>query len=689
MGVRGLASYVDKNSKQYLRTYDLHDTYLVIDGNNLAAQLYVKHTICYDCFGGEYDTYRRTIKDFFDILKTCNVTPLIVFDGCYENKKLKTIYSRVNARIQMVSKLNAYTESASTVFPLFLRELFTEVVLSLGLKAVRCDFEADYEMACMASTLDCPLLSYDSDFFIFDIKYIPFPTLQFYYKTITVNDRTCSAIECKLYKVETFLSALGAVDKSNMPLLATLLGNDYIKKSYFKKFYDQLKLVKKKSSQSELHRRIESVIKWLQDETYESAARKILGMIKFKKREEVAKKIKFIADGYICVKSKILCNFGINIDTEVTVKKMADIDISTIKNEDSIDTSESDDEEISDEEDIEMDNIQSIEVDTLTAFFPSWFVTEFRSSNFPAWFLDIAIHKRYFFIPQVENKDLEHSNSISIPLLAALHKMLSSGNQEEYVYVARKKSKICSVTMKCSDLDLPTLAEIEHMDTLTRCNVLLKIVDINSNCMTCLNTFPPDWQVFILAIMYWVKNADMTITNNYVYSLIMCVIILKNVDKKFGKSIRTINKLCNYMHGLKKNDLHYAELEECGYFLQEMIPKFYMHEKMCRNPKNYDSNIVHAFAQFQSCAFHIKYLNKLLKLPFEDFNISEFFNGTFIYNFYCTLLRRPSSLDYIQFILKRCPDIFKYFKEMAELITNTLEMQAVVGKKRHRKANRK
>ena len=99
MGILGLTTYISQRSDLHLQYFELHDSYLVIDGNSLASQLYMNHSKCNCCFGGDYDKYARSIEKFFDSLAKCNITPLVLIDGGIEDKKIATCRSRVRKKV--------------------------------------------------------------------------------------------------------------------------------------------------------------------------------------------------------------------------------------------------------------------------------------------------------------------------------------------------------------------------------------------------------------------------------------------------------------------------------------------------------------------------------------------------------------------------------------------------------------
>lgn len=61
MGVRGLTTFIAKNASRYLDPHELHDTNLVIDGDNLCVQLYKKIDKGLSAFGGNYGEFKADL----------------------------------------------------------------------------------------------------------------------------------------------------------------------------------------------------------------------------------------------------------------------------------------------------------------------------------------------------------------------------------------------------------------------------------------------------------------------------------------------------------------------------------------------------------------------------------------------------------------------------------------------------
>lgn len=270
MGVLGLTSYVNQRSDVCFEPYNLSDCILVIDGYGLAAQLYNSSSKINSAFGGDYDKYCQLITKFIDNLRKCQVTPIVICDGGYEKKKFNTVKRRNLLRVYALEKVSPSCNNLQC-FPLMMRHVFREKLKELSVLIYQADFEADNEIAALSRKLNAPVLSNDSDFFIYDVNYIPLTSMIF--DRCEGKGKHCF-IPCQIFSMNNLLKSFGNIPKTMLPLLATVLGNDYIKASKFKEFYGHLKMDKTKKM-STGQRRVKGVVDWLQNETFESAMAKV------------------------------------------------------------------------------------------------------------------------------------------------------------------------------------------------------------------------------------------------------------------------------------------------------------------------------------------------------------------------------------------------------------------------------
>ncbi|XP_052852767.1 LOW QUALITY PROTEIN: protein asteroid [Drosophila gunungcola] len=342
MGVRGLTSYIAQRAEIYLKPFELHSTALVIDGDNLSCNLYKDVAGSYSAFGGDYDDFYRAVVQFFQVLAECNIRPYVLMDGGYEERKLRTVSTRLRGKITVIKKINP--NASITLFPLHLKEVFVDAVRDCGVPVMRCVFEADDELAALARKLNCPVLSYDSDFYIHNVKYIPLITLTVKVLTKQVkaknnhkqkdsrdlrrneaknvekrtkankivagiqaseevtspkgNTKTYKYLDCCIYRV-SHLCGRSTLSPEKLPLFAALLGNDYIARSAFKNFFAAGMGKAGRSRKLKIQqKRIQVILTWLKEETAESALAKVLSRLKKNQRESLVSQVHAAISGY-------------------------------------------------------------------------------------------------------------------------------------------------------------------------------------------------------------------------------------------------------------------------------------------------------------------------------------------------------------------------------------------------------
>ena len=257
-----------------------------------------------------------------------------------------------------------------------------------GIKYVQTLFEADEHIASLSRILNCPVLSFDSDFYIYDVMYIPFNTFQPFLVKNQEGKRYVK--QCTLYTVETLLKQFEGLDRSVLPLAAVLLGNDYIHRKIFKDFFRCLRLPKAtKRKYNEQQRRVEATFKWLSRHSLNSAVTQILAKLPQESRKKILEVIEMIVNVYTTVNSQILIPLGFSnkfvaenkaqFKTE-PFKFLADINnLQPI--EEPLEDDESEISNIEEEEELEYDmefrynsNIQEVA--------PEWFIRDYNMGRY-------------------------------------------------------------------------------------------------------------------------------------------------------------------------------------------------------------------------------------------------------------------------------------------------------------------
>ncbi|XP_022778219.1 protein asteroid homolog 1-like [Stylophora pistillata] len=233
MGVHGLLSFVEK-IEQLWETIELRrDTKLVIDGSALYKSLYADSCLDRRC-GGQYKEFYDIIINFFNALKSVGVESFVVLDGATNDNKLETHKKRSEERIKkayFLAKKPAEEIKDVFVCPLLLNFVFVQALRDLDVKFAVSDREADAEIAYLANYFQCPVLSNDSDFCIFDVIRGFIPISSFKWHSLPLKARIFHRAKlAEYFGIRTELLAL----------FASLVGNDYATLALLRPFHQSL-----------------------------------------------------------------------------------------------------------------------------------------------------------------------------------------------------------------------------------------------------------------------------------------------------------------------------------------------------------------------------------------------------------------------------------------------------------------
>lgn len=247
MGVHGLSTFIRNNPSLFIDEHMLRDTHLIIDAFNLMNNIAEasQHGERPDIFGGDMVKFGSELNKFFDNLAACNIVPILVMDGAqtYEQNtsKVPKKHQRYRERFKNVMRINEQG-IGRFVLPTTANITFKSVAVDRGVKIYQSIFEADSEIARLARYHNCPVLSEDSDFYVFDLPQGVIPISDFKWHKVRTNTEDPlnwresnsqklrhNYISCRLYKQEHLKIYLPNFNLSCMPIIGPLLGNDFVK----------------------------------------------------------------------------------------------------------------------------------------------------------------------------------------------------------------------------------------------------------------------------------------------------------------------------------------------------------------------------------------------------------------------------------------------------------------------------
>ena len=181
MGIRGLTKFVKASRGLYTRREIRGD--LVIDG----SQFCYYHYRGIDWIdGGQYLEFHQKVSEFFYKLQQCGIKLHVVFEGIGKNQKLtdERILERTRKRHEkkrLVLEQRQFRFPEMPELPQLTYTVLVNVLVHMGIPMYVGDGEGDESCVKIANSLDCPVLSNDSDFYLFDIHqgYIELDRIKF------------------------------------------------------------------------------------------------------------------------------------------------------------------------------------------------------------------------------------------------------------------------------------------------------------------------------------------------------------------------------------------------------------------------------------------------------------------------------------------------------------------------------
>lgn len=224
MGIPKLTSFIRQHYENWQRR-ELKGR-LVVDGDNIKYCLW--KVWCDWSHGGQFGEFRDSIKKFYQNLLRGGLTPIVVLDGIdYTGRKWDTTIDRREQRFESLHKKMHTDEIVKEkIVPVLGKMVYLQVLAELGVKYIVVDGEADDVVAEIANYYKCPVLSSDSDFYMYDIKggYIPMSERNNYYKLIHVNS---PKIKADVYYFQELCTQFNFKDESVRLIIPALVGNDF------------------------------------------------------------------------------------------------------------------------------------------------------------------------------------------------------------------------------------------------------------------------------------------------------------------------------------------------------------------------------------------------------------------------------------------------------------------------------
>ena len=450
-----------------------------------------------------------------------------------------------------------------------------------GVEVSQTYFEADRAMAAMASTLDCPVVSGDSDFLVNDVDFLPFDLVE--WDSVVQDDDDdddCPYVRCKKFDRLLFLRRHGIEDPKMLPLMSAVLGNDYIPLKTFSLFFCQVKMAKGSKSLGRRQQTICGFLHWLgRESSREGAVDKVMETIPKERREGLRNKLK----------ASLAMYHGESGEVEER-PRMLDAGPTV----------------------------------------PEWFLQDYLTCRVPSWSLDVVCNRKVYLQCQVEDTGSKCSHLFAEEIMrAALFLLLSmderNWDSREVKLHAREGTTIKAFKLEISPKPETSLRELRSETPRKRFEFICHTVGLSNEKGDLAWALPCESRLLLCALFWWTLKAETTKVE--LDSLCFCLAVEQMLgDFRVTECPRLTNENAD---AVRKRMVRYRALS-C--VLQGSGRK-----------REANLSFVHRLANLQATLYHLSHLAHLLDLQELSPDVSSFWDGTLLFNVHNDLLTLGST----------------------------------------------
>ncbi|TRY56933.1 hypothetical protein DNTS_020349 [Danionella cerebrum] len=481
MGVKGLKTFIESSSGNNLRFWGFRDNCLIIDGCNLYYNLYFNGLLD-QTHGGDYASFEKVLWEFFEILAACDIRPFVVLDGGadHTDKKFDTLMQRKQKKIKEAHNLSVGKKG--NILPILIKNMFRQVLSKLKVPLIQCLEEADWEIAALADQWNCPVLSEDSDFFIFNLRAGFLPLSHFRWKHVTVNQKTKKKyIPSRHFTARKFCQSY-KMNVRILPIFACILGNDYVNLSDIRQNFSEpgTEMVQ-----------FDRILNWLS--TFPEPGAAVSALIKQtrgskKEKEELLNGISEyeLKPGYLA-------------------------------------------------EYFHSKDISKIAIPVHLQTLPRWILKLLLDGKMSSMIIDVVIHHRTTMTDQVEDVDLQCSSEIARPIRQVLYGLvlLTTGDQritmkefagtskcyvEEYSRTGLRVTCDRVEAIQTQAMERLCLETLDKEPKRVRLQVLLDTLGVSSEDVEVI---PHDLRLQMLVTRYWLTHAEPRPCQTHLWALLL------------------------------------------------------------------------------------------------------------------------------------------------------------------------
>ncbi|XP_015709532.2 protein asteroid homolog 1 [Coturnix japonica] len=580
MGVPGLTGLVEERGA-FFAELRLRDTKLVIDGSSLYYHLFFASDA--DCRrGGDYGQFAAAAGEFFAALRSCGVAAFVVLDGGRgaADRKLCTLMERAAERLRRAHGL--CQGDRGRVLPLLARHVFVQALRRAAVPFVQCWAEADREVAALANRWGCPVLSLDSDFFIFELTGGYCPLSAFRWRDVRAEP-SGRYIPARRFEADTFCRHFGRLRRSVLPLFAGISGYDYVDVAAFEGLFGEVRLPGR-------HGRARGLLGWLAGFTGpEEAADAVLKRLGRRRRGAAREMLRAALEDYAPTEENL--------------------------------------------EEFFMDGRYRCH-EAEASGLPPWMLGALAKGELAPLVTNVATLRSTFLHVQVEDMRRPSAHCAALPIRQVLYGLLlrtapnpqckAQGSALPAVCeFDRVQKSIKKTFVEAASLPAPfgddgfALDKLVEVPVLRRQLLLLETLGVKMNL---LESVPAHLQLPVAVTCYWTRCSEPKVNLHHLKALLLMIVS--------GELHRITNDPDLTVLHPEDNSIAYNE------FLK------WKEEKL--QNKDFDLDAAHGFCQWQCCLEMGLYLNQLLCSPLPEPDLARLYSGTLVHGLYQELKSTPS-----------------------------------------------
>lgn len=550
---------------------------------------------------------------------------------------MKTIFKRIYERLKNVQNIAERKKNNQRVLPILAHDVFINVLNDLNVPLVICDFEADDQIAALANHYKCPVISEDSDFFIFNVHngFIPRDSIELDVILDTdSNGQEYKYLNCYFYTVDAFVSYFSGIEKTVLPLFATLMGNDYIERSEFDNFFAHIQLQTEETTIS--------LLKWLRGKSLDVATSQVLEYFDKENQDHVKSLIETSVASYDFQS----CSLQHIIDQKLNCIKYKFLFVSGLTT-------------------------------PCGNSLPFDFIVKYHGGHFSSLFPNIIVAHKSFLVPQIDDFSSCSSYMCARYIRRVIYGILTYHDDadgrpcqnnkclapiEEYDrHEARFDTELVEPIFVVEGFGmLPKINELSNLKKETAVLIIDKVLGLKFGFVKDL---PGEWQLFLGSINYCLCNSVPCFAESFLYAIIINLIYWDVIAHKnpyqnasiYCKKCTNGSNVCTSITCTLQK-INHLDLLQATENLKRYLFEPYMHKK---NPLHV--KILHSYSQLQSSIQAAISLNKLLGTCYKNPDFHNYLNGSMLYNLAMEIFKWPDPTLFAAEVLGRKTTLYKLF----------------------------